>query len=310
MDLGQRLTATLSDTRLGYEILLIEDRSPDNSWGVVQELAATMPYITAVRLSRNFGQHRAITAGLDLACGNWVVVMDCDLQDRPEDIPRLLEKALEGFDIVLARRALRKDRLYKRLLSRLFYWSFRMLSGYRMDPSVGTFRIIRDTVVQPLRNMREESRLFGGMVQWLGFRTAYVDVDHPARPDGKSSYTLRCLLTLAFDGIVAFSNRPLYLSITIGILMSALAGLYGAYLLLSFLMSPQIGVPGWLSIITMMAFIGGLILLNLGMLGIYVGKIYDQTKGRPLYVIDSVITENYREQESPPPHAYKSEAGD
>jgi polyisoprenyl-phosphate glycosyltransferase len=152
--------------------------------------------------------------------------------------------------------------------------------------------------------------LFGGMVQWLGFRTGYVDVDHPARPDGKSSYTLRSLLTLAFDGIVAFSNRPLYLSITIGIVMSALAGLYGAYLLLNFLLSPQIAVPGWLSIITMMAFIGGLILLNLGMLGIYVGKIYDQTKGRPLYVIDSVMTEDYRELASPPPQVFKIEAGD
>ena len=289
--LGERLTKTLSASGQTYEIILVDDRSPDGSWRVIEEMVKILPGIIAVRLSRNFGQHYAITAGLDLARGEWVAVMDCDLQDQPEDIPRLLAKAHEGFDIVLARRTARRDSLYKRVVSQAFYYVFRLLSGYQMDSSVGTFRIIRHSVVEAFRNMREQSRLFGGMIQWLGFQTAYVDVEHAPRRDGTSSYNFRSLMALAIDGIVAFSNRPLYLSITVGFLMSFLSGAYGAFLIVRFLIDPRIGVAGWLSEITMTAFIGGLILLNLGMLGIYIGRIYDQTKGRPLYVIDQIITE-------------------
>jgi dolichol-phosphate mannosyltransferase len=272
-----------------FEILLIDDRSPDGSWPAMVAAVAKYPAVRAIRLSRNFGQHYAITAGLDIAEGEWVVVMDCDLQDQPEEIGKLLTAGESGFDIVLARRVERNDTILKRLLSRVFYKAFNLLSGYNIDPTVGSFRLMHRSVVEAYRGMRETSRLFGGMIEWLGFETTYVDVDHASRYEGKTSYSLRALTKLAVDGIVSFSNRPLYLSIGIGIAISLAAGAFGGGLVVMYLVHPRIGVPGWLSTITLSSFIGGLILLNQGVLGIYLGRIYDQTKARPLYVVDRVV---------------------
>jgi dolichol-phosphate mannosyltransferase len=217
--------------------------------------------------------------------------MDCDLQDQPEEIPRLLEKALEGNNVVLARRAERRDRISKRFRSRLFYAVFEFLSGYRLDPAVGSFRILHRNVVEAYCAMRETARLFGGMIEWLGFRTAYVDIEHAARYDGgASSYRLKALVKLSIDGMVSFSNRPLYLSIGTGAVFSFVSALYGLYLIVKFILNPHIAVPGWLSMIIALCFIGGIMLLNLGVIGIYIGRIYDQTKARPLYVIDAVVS--------------------
>jgi glycosyltransferase involved in cell wall biosynthesis len=287
--LCERLTATLGDLDGGYEIIFVDDRSPDGSWRLITRLANDFPTVQAVRLSRNFGQHYAITAGLDLAGGEWVVVMDGDLQDRPEEIPRLLAKGEEGFDIVLAQRSERADAMGKRASSSIFYRLFSLLSGFTMDPSVGTFRIMRRPVVEALRSMRESRRLFGGFVQWVGFDTGYVEVQHDPRPEGTSSYGWGRLLKLALDGIVAFSNRPLYLSIAIGFFVSVVSAGYGISLVIGFLINHKVGIPGWLSTMTVTSFIGGLILLNLGITGIYVGRIYDETKRRPLYVIDAIV---------------------
>ena len=284
-----RLDTALAAITPSYEIILVDDRSPDGSWPAIRRMTATYPSIVAVRLSRNFGQHYAITAGLDLAAGEWVVIMDCDLQDQPEEIARLLNTALEGHDIVLARRESRRDAVHRRLSSRLFYGCFNLLSGYRMDPAVGSFRIMHRRVVDAYRGMREASRLFGGMIEWLGFDTAYVDVEHATRLDGQSSYNIRAMMKLALDGIIAFSNRPLYLSVAFGIVVSLLAAALGVGLVILHFEGPGIPVPGWLSIVTLNAFLGGLILLNLGIVGIYVGRIYDQTKGRPLYVVDAIV---------------------
>jgi glycosyltransferase involved in cell wall biosynthesis len=287
--LCERLTTSLAALNRPYEIILVDDRSPDGSWEVMRQMARSYSGIVAVRLSRNFGQHYAITAGLDLVQGEWTVIMDCDLQDQPEEIPRLLEMAERGYDIVLARRTQHDDKHRRGLLSRLFYMIFNFLSGYRMEPAVGTFRIMRRNVVEAYRRMREASRLFGGMVEWLGFETTFLDVQHAPRYEGKSSYNIRSMTVLALDGMIAFSNRPLYLSISVGIMMSFLSAAFGVTLIVKFLLDPRIGVPGWLSTVTLTTFIGGLILLNLGILGIYVGRIYDQTKGRPLYVVDQIV---------------------
>jgi len=289
--LCERLIATLDALHHPYEVILVDDRSKDRSWDVMRQMAGTYAGIVAVRLSRNFGQHYAITAGLDLAQGEWTVIMDCDLQDQPEEIPRLLESAERGYDIVLARRVQRGDKQHRGLLSRFFYATFNFLSGYRLDPAVGSFRIMRRNVVEAYRGMREASRLFGGMIEWLGFEATYLDVRHATRYEGQSSYNIRSMMRLALDGMIAFSNRPLYLSIGAGILMSFLSAGFGFALIIRFLIDPRIGVPGWLSTVTLTTFIGGLILLNLGILGIYVGRIYDQTKGRPLYVVDQIVAD-------------------
>ncbi len=287
--LCERIAMSLADLDGGYEIIFVDDRSPDGSWKLIAKLAKEFPTVKAVRLSRNFGQHYAITAGLDLANGDWVVVMDGDLQDRPEEIPKLLAKGEEGFDIVLAQRVQRADALRKRASSAIFYKCFSLLSGFSMDPSVGTFRIMRRPVVEALRSMRESRRLFGGFVQWVGFETGYVEVQHDPRVEGKSSYGWRKLLKLALDGIVAFSNRPLYLSIAIGFIFSVASAVYGLSLVIGFLINRKIGISGWLSTMTVTSFIGGLVLLNLGIVGIYVGRIYDESKRRPLYVIDAIL---------------------
>lgn len=287
--LCERLAAVLSALTERYEIVLVDDRSPDGSWRVLQQLAETYPQLTAVRLSRNFGQHYAITAGLDLARGDHVVVMDCDLQDRPEEIPRLIAKAREGYDVVLALREERADGAFKRATSAVFYKVFAWLSGYDMDRRVGTFRVLSRSVVLALSEMRESYRFFGALVEWLGFTTARIEVEHAARYEGRSTYDLRRLMRLTLDGLVSFSNRPLTLSVGLGAIISALAGLFGLHLIWRFLTEGENPVQGWMSTVTILSFMSGLILFNLGIVGIYLGRIYNQTKGRPLYVVDRMI---------------------
>lgn len=293
-ELLKRLRAVLEGFGRPYQVVLVDDRSPDDSWAVMRRLASEQPSLVCVRLSRNFGQHYALTAGLDLACGEWTVIMDCDLQDSPEEIPRLLEVAEKGYDIVLARRIGTPEGPFHRLSSAIFYRLFNLLSGYNIDPTVGSFRVMRRQVVEAFCQMRESARLFGGMIQWLGFQVTCVDVPRVSRFEGRTSYSLRNRIRLALDGIVSFSNRPLYASISVGIGMAFLAGLYGTFLLIRYFLHPFHGVSGWLSTFTALVFIGGLILANLGVIGVYLGRIYNQAKGRPLYVVDQIVGANMR----------------
>lgn len=283
--LCERLEAALLEITTDYEIILVCDGSPDRSWEVMQTLVRRHPHLTIVKLSRNFGQHYAMTAGLDLARGDWTVVMDCDLQDPPEAIAQLLAKAQEGYDIVIAKRLNRRHRWWKRVSSRLFFKIFQLLSGLPLDASVGSFRIMHRSVVDGFCSMREAYRMFAGLIEWLGFRTAYVDVQHAARYEGESSYDFTRLMRMALDGMISFSNRPLYISVGAGLVLSLCAGAYGSYLLLRYFLIGDYGVAGWLSTITATAFLGGLVLLNQGVLGIYLGRLYNQAKGRPLYVV-------------------------
>ena len=287
--LCKRLTAVLDGMERSYEIILVCDGSPDGSWEVMDTLVRQYPRLTIVKLSRNFGQHYATTAGMDLARGEWTVVMDCDLQDQPEEIPRLLEKTFDGYDIVVARRMNRQHSWWKRTTSTLFFKVFSLLSGFKLDSSVGSFRIMSRSVVDGFCSMRESYRMFAGLIEWLGFRTGFIDVQHAARYEGASSYDLRRLLRMALDGMISFSNRPLYISVALGLLLSIASGLYGSFLLLRYALNPTTySVAGWLSTVTVTAFLGGLVLLNQGVLGIYLGRLYNQAKARPLYVIDKV----------------------
>jgi len=285
-ELCRRLHLSLQTLSEDYEIILVEDGSPDDSWNRIQRECEADPRVRGIRLSRNFGQHYAITAGLDFTQGEWVVLMDCDLQDQPEEIAGLYRKAVEGpCDIVLARRTERHDHWRKRLGGSLFYRVFSGLSGTSMDPSVGTFRLMNHRVVSAFRRMGECHRLFNGMVQWLGFDVGYVDVRHAERYEGKTSYNLRKLMKLAADGIVSFSIRPLFFGVAVGAAFALLSFLYGAYLILRLIVAGPFGVQGWVSTVLLVSFLGGLILLSLGLLGLYVGRIYQQVKGRPVYVI-------------------------
>jgi len=287
-ELCRRLDSVLSKMSLSYELILVCDGSPDGSWAVMESLAHEYPRLIVVNLSRNFGQHYALTAGMDLAVGEWTVVMDCDLQDPPEEIPRLVEAAKSGADIVLTRRTDRQHVWIKRKASEWFYLIFGLLSGMKMDSSVGSFRVMHRKVVNAYCSMRESYRMFAGLVDWLGFKTDYIAVKHAERYEGKSSYDFARMLRMASDGIISFSNRPLQISIGLGISLSLISGIYGAYLLVRGLLYGAPSISGWLSTITAVSFIGGLILLNQGILGIYLGRLYNQAKGRPLYVVDKV----------------------
>jgi len=172
-----------------YEIIFVEDCGQDNSWQIIKTLANQDTHIRAIQLSRNFGQHNSITAGIELCKGDWVIVLDCDLQDRPEDITNLWQKAQQGYDIVNARRQKRQDSWWRKITSRLYHIVFEWLAGLSYDPQVANFRIVNRKVISAYNSMQESSRAFGAQVQWLGFTTGYIDVQHDNRYDGESTYT-------------------------------------------------------------------------------------------------------------------------
>lgn len=225
-----RLVAALTTLTQDFEILFIEDCGGDRSWQIIQELAQRDPRVKGIQFSRNFGQHYGITAGLDHCDSDWVVVMDCDLQDRPEEIPQLYAKAQEGYDVVLARRGQRNDPWLKRMTSRSFYKMFGYLADLDYDAEVGNFRIISRKVVQACREMREQLRFFGGLVMWLGFPTASITVQHAERFAGETSYNFAKLWKLASESIIAYSDKPLRLAVRFGFSISALALIYGVYI--------------------------------------------------------------------------------
>lgn len=283
-DLYQRLKAALETISANFEIVFVEDIGGDSSWQVIVRLAAADSRVRGIQFSRNFGQHYGITAGLDHCHGDWVVVMDCDLQDRPEEIPRLYAKAQEGYDIVLARRGLRRDPLLKRITSWLFYKGFSYLADIDYDGESGNFRIMSRKVVSSFCLMRERLRFFGGLIQWMGFPTASIEVEHAVRLAGNSTYTFAKLWQLASETIIAHSDKPLRLAVRFGFLMAFLAFCYGLYILI---LATVYGVPlqGWSSLIVSLYFIGGIIIAILGILGIYLGKTFDESKKRPLYIV-------------------------
>lgn len=283
-ELYNRLKAAIEPLSPDFEIVLVEDCGGDRSWEVIERLARQDARVKGIQFSRNFGQHYGITAGLDHCRGDWVVVMDCDLQDRPEEIPRLYAKAQEGYDIVLARRGHRQDPLMKRITSWLFYKLFSYLADMDYDGETGNFRIMSRKVVESFRKMREQLRFFGGLVQWLGFPTSSIDVQHAERHEGKSSYTFAKLWKLATETIIAYSDKPLRLAVRAGFLMAFLAFCYGVYTMLRAMLY---GIPimGWSSLIVSLYFIGGIIIALLGIIGIYLGKTFDESKKRPLYIV-------------------------
>lgn len=295
-----RLTANLNTLTADFEVIFVDDGSPDNSWKLISGKAEKDPRVKGIRFSRNFGQHFAITAGLAHCRGDWIVVMDADLQDRPEEIINLYNKASEGYEVVFARRQVRKDTLYRKLCSRMFYKFFDFLSGSKTDAAVANFGIYSRKVIDSFNKMREHSRLFPMFIHWLGFNTAYIDVEHAERNTGKSAYTFGKKLDLALDTIISMSNKPLKISIKLGLLFSFLSFIYGVFIIMKYLLW-GVAVIGWTSLMVSLYFIGGLLLSTLGILGIYIGKIFNEVKNRPLYVIAEVVeneNENGNENES------------
>ncbi|MFA5774933.1 MAG: glycosyltransferase [Ilumatobacteraceae bacterium] len=283
-ELYRRLVEALEKITPNFEVVLVEDCGGDRSWEIIERLAKEDARVDGIQFSRNFGQHYGITAGLDHCRGDWVVVMDCDLQDRPEEIPRLYAKAQEGFDIVLARRGKRRDPLHKRISSWMFYKLFSYLADIDYDAQTGNFRIMSRKVVANFRNMREQLRFFGGLVQWMGFPTASIEVVHAERYAGSSTYTFAKLRKLALETIVAYSDRPLRLAVRFGFVMASFSFCFGVFTLFRATFY-GVDIMGWSSLIISLYFIGGVIVSILGIIGIYLGKTFDESKKRPLYIV-------------------------
>lgn len=287
-ELVRRISKSVSPITEHYEIILVNDASPDDSWNVIRAECEKDSRVKGINLSRNFGQHYAITAGLSYAKGEWVVVMDCDLQDRPEEIPNLYNKAIEGYDSVFAQRVNRSDSLLKRMSSKLFYKFFSYMTETRQDASVANFGIYNRKVVVSILAMGDKMRYFPAQVQWVGFRKYYMPVEHDSRLEGKSSYSLKKLFRLAFDTIVSFSDKPLRLTMKIGAVITIVSFLIGLIYLIRYF-SGHIAVMGYASLIISLWFICGILVFLIGVVGLYLGKTFNQTKGRPTFIVDDKV---------------------
>lgn len=286
-ELVQRIVDSVSKITHDYEIVLVEDGGPDNSWAVIEQEAKLNSKIKGVKLSRNFGQHYAITAGLDNVGGDWIVVMDCDLQDRPEEIGLLYSKALEGYDVVLARRNQRKDNFIKKTMSAVFYRTMGYLTGSEQDETVANFGIYSSKVIAETSKMRESIRYFPTMVKWVGFKTSKVNVQHDFRIEGESSYNLKKLLRLALDIILAFSDKPIRLVVKFGLSVTLFSLLFASYNIFKWITGDNY-VMGYTSLIISIWFLSGIMISILGIIGLYIGKTFEGVKNRPIYVIETL----------------------
>jgi polyisoprenyl-phosphate glycosyltransferase len=283
--LVNRIIESVSIITKDFEIILVEDYGQDNSWKIIKEISGNNNYIKGIKLSRNFGQHYAITAGLDHSKGEWVIVMDCDLQDRPEEIINLFETALSGFDIVLARRYKRKDKKIKVFLSAIFYRTLGYLTGSEQDETVANFGIYNRKVINAVCSMRESIRFFPTMIKWVGFRATKIDVEHDLRTEGKSNYNFSKLIKLSIDIILAYSDKPIRILIKSGIIVSLISFTLAIITFIQWLLN-DIKVLGYTSLIISIWFFSGLIISTLGLVGLYVGKTFEGVKKRPIYIIE------------------------
>jgi glycosyltransferase involved in cell wall biosynthesis len=284
MELYDQLIICLQSITNHFEIIFVEDCGIDNSWKRIANLAVLDNRVKGIKLSRNFGQHSAITAGMENSHGEWVVVMDCDLQDRPQVIEQLYAKAREGYDQVIATRSIRHDKFLKKIFSKLFYFAFQFLTGEKINKNIGNFGIYSRTVINAILEMKEQNKSFGLQAVWVGFSRFELEVNRDKRPYGKSTYSFSKSLILAIDSILSHSNRLLQLSIYLGAVMSMSSFLVAGWISLRYVIW-DIELQGWSSIVVSIFFATGLILGMIGILGLYIGRIFDEAKSRPIYLI-------------------------
>ena len=288
-ELVKRVKNNVEKITKDFEIIMVDDGSIDQTWEFIEIEAEQEKRITGVKFSRNFGHHFAITAGLDKSKGEWVIVMDGDLQDRPEVIPELYNKAQTGFEVVFVSRQNRPEKYYYQIAQKIFYFILKIFSGIQFDSQQANFSIISKKVVQAHKEFPENARFYGATIKWLGFKSSSISADHGVRYSGTPSYTLRKRFKLASDIILSYSDRPLKVTIYFGMLVTifsilAIIGLIIGSLTFNFL------VTGWASIMVAIFFIGGSILTVLGIIGIYLGRVFGEVKSRPLYIIESTTT--------------------
>jgi glycosyltransferase involved in cell wall biosynthesis len=289
-ELVKQVSEALAAITPDFEIVLVEDGSPDGSWQKIEENCKQNPKVKGVKLSRNFGQHYAISAGLREAKGDYVVVMDCDLQDDPKYITQLLEKAQEGFDIVYTVKEKRAHSFFKNITATFFYFIFNALTDNQTlnaNGTVGSYSLLSRKVVDAFNSINDYHRHYLMVLRLLGFNYTFVPVEHKERFSGKSSYNFARLIAHAIDGITSQTDKLLRISILIGGIFCTLSFLGGIGLIIFYLVNGAL--PGYTSLMVMLLFSTGLILMSIGITGLYIGKIFDQVKNRPLYIIEKKV---------------------
>ncbi len=283
--LYQRVNSVMERIDLPFELILVDDGSSDKSLELAFALHEKDGHIKVLELSRNFGHQMAIAAGLDYASGDAVITMDGDLQHPPEMIPTLIDKWREGYDIVTTCRESTADTgLFKDITSRFFYAVINRLSEVEIPQGAADFRLLDRSVVEAFRVMGERSLFLRGLVSWVGYKQIAIPYEAAARYGGKSKYSLIRMLRFAVDGVTSFSSIPLYISAFIGLIISLLSFIYAIFAIYSRLFTTRV-VEGWTSVLVMVLFLGGILLMTLGIQGIYLGRIYKEVKGRPRYLV-------------------------
>lgn len=283
-ELVDRVARVLQAQPCVFEIVLVDDGSPDGAWARIGELARTRPWLRGIRLARNFGQHYAIAAGIEHARGDVVAVMDCDLQDVPEEIPRLLAALRDDTEVVFAQRGQRQDNPFKRLASWAFFRVLSWMTGVRQDHSTANFGVYSRKVIDAVNAMPERERCFPLMVKWTGFNSVTVPVAHASRSEGRSGYSFKRLLRLAMSIILSYSDKPLRLVVRIGLAFALVAFAIAALSVIRFLQG-DIQVAGFTSIVASIWLVGGMTIFCLGILGLYLGRLFVDAKARPYYLV-------------------------
>jgi dolichol-phosphate mannosyltransferase len=287
-DLVDRIAAVLHARGTRFEVVLVDDHSPDGAWPRIVELAATRPWLRGLRLARNFGQHFAISAGIEHARGRAVVVMDCDLQDVPEEIPNLLDRLGGEVEVVFAQRTQRQDGLLKRFTSWAFFRLLSWMTGVAQDHSTANFGAYSRKVIDAVNAMPERERCFPLMVKWTGYASANVPVTHAARSEGRSGYSFRRLWRLASGIVLSYSDKPLRLVVRLGLVFAAIAFAMAGWSVLRYLQG-DIQVAGFTSIVASIWLVGGVAIFCIGIIGLYLGRLYVDAKGRPYYLVASSV---------------------
>jgi len=287
--LHERLRSSLARITPSFEIVLIDDRSPDGAWQTILELAESDHSVRGFRLSRNFGQHAAITAGLALSRARWTVVMDCDLQEPPEEIPRLYAKAREGYDIVYTRRKDREGSRLRTVAGSTYMRLRRFLLRTGDATNNGTLSILSRKVVDSFLSLRDKDREYLIVLEWLGFRHATIEVERAERYEGRSSYTLGRLFRVAVEGMFFQTTILLRWIVFLGFLVAFAGAVLAAYYVYTYFVTTPL--PGYTSIAVLLLLLSGFMITSMGVIGLYVGKVFEQVKGRPLFVIDRQVVD-------------------
>lgn len=292
-ELVQRIRNEASKINADYEVILVEDCGPDESWRKIEENCNRFPELVGIKLSRNFGQHFAITCGLEHAQGEIAIVMDCDLQDNPVYFKDLIDKAKEGYDVVFTMKAKRKHSFIKDTLAGSFNRVFNYLIDNKLAKSnslVGSYSLLSRKAIEAFKKFGDYQRHYLMVLRWIGFKQAYITIEHEQRFEGKSSYNFGKLLSHALNGITSQSDKLLILNVKLGLFISAFSFLTTLFIVIMYFTHGFLS--GWASLIVTILFSTGILLTSIGVVGIYLAKTFEQTKNRPKYIVDKIVKLN------------------